>query len=103
MLDRPVDERLGVLRSGEVGGDGENFLAGALLDRRRRVVEPLLVARADRDLAALRREAFRDRPSDSDAPAGYRSDLAVQLKVHLRLPVPAIRVGICAGIFPSLP
>ena len=26
MLDRPVDERLGILRSGEVGGDGENFL-----------------------------------------------------------------------------
>ena len=91
MLHGAVDERLGVFRLREVGGDGMDFLSGALLDRGRRVVEPLLVARADRHLAAFRREAFRDRPADADAAAGHRRDLAVQLKVHLRLLVPAGR------------
>ena len=67
-----------------------DFLASALLDRGRRVVEPLLVARADRHLAAFRREAFRDRAADPDTAACHRGDLAVQLQIHLRLPVPAI-------------
>ena len=88
MRDRAVDERLGVLRLGQIGGDRQGFLAGALLDRGRGVVEPLLVARADRHLAALARQGLGDRPADADAAPRDRRDLAVQLKIHLRLLVP---------------
>jgi hypothetical protein len=80
-LDDIPDQRRDVGRLAEIGHE-DAALAGAQL--RERGIEPLALAAADRDPAALLAEPARDRETDPAGAAGDQRGLAGKAEVHRR-------------------
>ena len=76
------DERLCVRGPGQIGGDGHDFAPGLAGDFTRRFLQRFLVARADRNIDALARQAAGDHPADPGAAAGHRGGLSFELQIH---------------------
>src|SRR2546425_4246447 len=66
----------------QVAGDDENLRFRLRLDLLRGLLEPRLVARADRDPGALGAQAERDGPPDPLASARHQRRLAGQFEIH---------------------
>src|SRR5438093_2576002 len=66
----------------QIAGDDEHLGVRLRLDLLRRLLEPRLVARADRDLRALGGEPERDGPPDAQTAPRHQRCLAAQLEIH---------------------
>ena len=78
-IDGRRDQKLAVVRLGDVGWDRENGLTAFLFDRGGRTRQRVLGAPGDRDPRALTGEREGDRKAYSRAAPGHDCDLAVEL------------------------
>src|SRR5262249_19150356 len=67
----------------QIAGDDEHLGVRLRLDLLRRLLEPRLVACADRHARALGAEAERDGPPDPQTAASHQRRLAAQFEIHM--------------------
>ena len=87
-----VDEAFDVLAPAHVG-DAREHLAAGCLDRRLRLVEGPLAARADRDPGPFPGELHRNRLAEAEARGGHRGNLVIQSEIHCRFLLDSLSVG----------
>ena len=79
---RVLDKSLGIDRLSQISRYGDDFAVCLACNLRRRCLERLLAARADRDIDTLASQGKGDRLANPGAPADDECRLPVHLEIH---------------------
>src|SRR6516164_11017560 len=96
---RVLDKSLGIGWLSQISRYGDDFAVCLACNLRRRCLERLLAARADRDIDTLASQGKGDRLANPNASAGDECRLPVHLEIHEA----SLRLNTATKIYQDLP